>query len=180
MSIQETTLVAKLLSRLSGPMASAVAETIKVARQRGLSLYLVGGGVRDLLLERPHLDVDLAVEGDAASLAEEVAVAVGARLTVHQRFGTASLRLPAGQAGGPDISLDLARTRDEHYERPGALPSVRPAAIAQDLARRDFTVNALALCLAGEAGRSTAGPPRRAARHCGSTPERAPRAQLPG
>ena len=143
MSIQETTLVAKLLSRLSGPMASAVADTIKVARRRGLSLYLVGGGVRDLVLERSHLDVDLAVEGDAASLAEEVAVAVEARLAVHQRFGTASLR-------GPDISLDLAQTRDEHYERSGALPSVRPAAIAQDLARRDFTVNALALGLAGE------------------------------
>jgi tRNA nucleotidyltransferase (CCA-adding enzyme) len=105
--------------------------------------------VRDLLLERSHLDVDLAVEGDAVSLAEELAAAVRARLAVHRRFGTASLRLPAGQAGGPDVGLDLAQTRGEHYDRPGALPSVRPAAIAQDLARRDFTVNALALGLAG-------------------------------
>ena len=119
MSIQETTLVAKLLSRLSGPMASAVAETIKVARRRGLSLYLVGGGVRDLLLERSHLDVDLAVEGDAASLAEEVAVAVEARLTVHQRFGTASLRLPAGQAG--------ARTSASTWLRPATSTTSGPA-----------------------------------------------------
>ena len=154
MSIPDAPLIEKLLSRLSTPVAAILTETIKVAQRQGLSLYLVGGGVRDLLLERAHLDVDLAVEGDAASLAEQMAAATGARLVVHRRFGTASLRSSAGQAGGPDIALDLARTRDEHYERPGALPSVRPATIAQDLARRDFTVNALALGLAGvEAGR---------------------------
>jgi len=154
MSIAEAPPVEKLLSRLSAPMAAALTETIRAARRRDLSLYLVGGSVRDLLLERSHLDIDLAVEGDAASLAEEVATAVGARLTVYRRFGTASLRLPAGQEGGPHVGLDLAQTRDERYERPGALPSVRPATIAQDLARRDFAVNALALGLAGEqAGR---------------------------
>ena len=142
MSIAEAPPVEKLLSRLAAPMATALTETIREARRRNLSLYLVGGSVRDLLLERSHLDIDLAVEGDATSLAEEVANAVGARLTVHHRFGTANLR-------GPDIGLDLAQTRDERYERPGALPSVCPAAIAQDLARRDFTVNALALGLAG-------------------------------
>jgi tRNA nucleotidyltransferase (CCA-adding enzyme) len=154
MSMPEAPLIEKLLSRLSAPMAAILAETVKTARRRGVSLYLVGGGVRDLLLDRPHLDVDLAVEGDAASLAEELAAAVGARLTVHRRFGTAILRHPAGQAGAADVGLDLAQTRDEHYDRPGALPSVRPATIAQDLARRDFTVNTLALGLAGEqAGR---------------------------
>jgi tRNA nucleotidyltransferase (CCA-adding enzyme) len=150
MSIPEAPLIEKLLSHLSARMAAILTETVKAARRRGLSLYLVGGSVRDLLLERAHLDVDLAVEGDTASLAEELAASVGARLAVHRAFGTASLRLPAGQAGGADIGLDLAQTRDEHYDRPGALPSVRPAAIAQDLARRDFTVNALALGLAGE------------------------------
>jgi tRNA nucleotidyltransferase (CCA-adding enzyme) len=149
MSIPEVPLVEKLLSRLSAPTAAALTETVKAASRRGLSLYLVGGSVRDLLLERSHLDVDLAVEGDAVSLAEEMAAAVGARLAVHRRFGTASLRLPAGQAGGLDFGLDLAQTRGERYERAGALPSVHPAAIAQDLARRDFTVNALALGLAG-------------------------------
>ena len=143
MSIPEAPLVEKLLSRLSAPMAAILTETMKAAHRRGLSLYLVGGGIRDLLLGRSHLDVDLAVEGDAASLAEELAAAGRARLVIHPRFGTASLR-------APDIRLDLAQTRDEHYDRPGALPSVRPAAIAQDLARRDFTVNALALGLAGE------------------------------
>jgi tRNA nucleotidyltransferase (CCA-adding enzyme) len=147
MSIAEAPLIEKLLSRLSAPTGGILTETIRVAQRQDLSLYLVGGGVRDLLLEHSHLDVDLAVEGDAASLAEEIAAAFGARLVVHRRFGTATLR-------APDIGLDLAQTRDEHYEWPGALPSVRPATIVQDLARRDFTVNALALGLAGvQAGR---------------------------
>jgi tRNA nucleotidyltransferase (CCA-adding enzyme) len=119
-----------------------------------MALYLVGGGVRDLLLDRAQLDVDLAVEGDAASLAQEVASAVEARLIIHPRFGTATLRMPAEQPGAPDVTLDLAQARDEHYERPGALPSVRSATIDRDLARRDFTVNAMALALAGKrAGR---------------------------
>jgi tRNA nucleotidyltransferase (CCA-adding enzyme) len=128
-------------------MARALAESITAAHRWSLPLYLVGGSVRDLLLGRSHLDVDLVVEGDVTSLAEEVAAAVGARPVIHRRFGTASLR-------SPDVRLDLAQARDEHYDRPGVLPSVRSAAIAQDLARRDFTVNAMALGLAeAQAGR---------------------------
>lgn len=149
MSISATTSVDKLLARLSAPMARTLTETITAARRRGLPLYLVGGSIRDLLLEHPRLDLDLdlAVEGDVESLAEGVAAAVGARLVIHPRFGTASL-------SRPDTRLDLAQARGEHYDRPGALPSVYPATIAQDLARRDFSVNALALGLAGEqAGR---------------------------
>jgi tRNA nucleotidyltransferase (CCA-adding enzyme) len=125
-------------------MAAALAVGMKAACRRGLSLYLVGGSVRDLFLERPNLDVDLVAEGDTAALAEEVAATVGARLVVHSRFGTASLH-------SPDIRLDLARAREERYERPGALPTVRSADIESDLARRDFTVNAMALGLAGAA-----------------------------
>ena len=147
MSTSEPALVDRLRSRLSPAIAGAVAEAVTAAGASGLSLYLVGGSVRDLLLERPHLDVDLVVEGDAAALAQRVAAAVGARLVVHRRFGTASLR-------GPEIRLDLARARGEHYVRPGALPSVRPSTVAHDLARRDFSVNAMALGLSGEhAGR---------------------------
>jgi tRNA nucleotidyltransferase (CCA-adding enzyme) len=153
MSMSETPLVQKLLTRISTPMAAALTGAMKVAHRRGFSLYLVGGSVRDLLLGRPNLDVDLVVEGDAVALAQDVAATAGARLVTHPRFGTASLRLPAGQAGSPDIRLDLARAREERYERPGVLPSVRPAAIEQDLARRDFTVNAMALSLVGAQAR---------------------------
>jgi len=145
----KTSLTDKLLARLSTSMARALTETITAARRRSIPLYLVGGSVRDLLLERPHLDLDLVTEGETASLAQEVAAALAARLVVHHRFGTASLHLPAGQAGAPNLSLDIAQARGERYDRPGALPSVYPASIAQDLARRDFTVNAMALQLAG-------------------------------
>lgn len=107
-------------------------------------LYLVGGGVRDLVLGRPSLDVDLVVEGDAPYLARELATAIGGRCVVHRQFGTASV-----EGGG--FAFDLATARIETYPRPGALPLVRPGTLAQDLARRDFAINAMALALTGAA-----------------------------
>ncbi len=133
-----------LFSRLKQAERRALTLAISEADARAESLYLVGGSVRDLLLGRPQLDLDLALEGDALRLAERLASALSARATLHRRFGTAVLR-------GPDFALDLACTRSETYHRPGALPTVRPATISQDLARRDFTVNAVALCLSGPA-----------------------------
>jgi tRNA nucleotidyltransferase (CCA-adding enzyme) len=105
-------------------------------------VHLVGGSVRDLFLGRELVDVDLAVDGDAGSLA----AALGAPLGAETRFGTISVVL-----GG--YRYDIVRTRSESYEHPGALPSVEPAGIEADLARRDFTVNALALGLAGAGAR---------------------------
>jgi tRNA nucleotidyltransferase (CCA-adding enzyme) len=105
--------------------------------------YLVGGPVRDLLLRRPHLDVDLVVEGDGPGFAVALAQALGAQVTVHEHFFTAALALP--DCGG---SIDIATARSEVYEQPGALPKVRPASLVDDLRRRDFTVNAMAMSLA--------------------------------
>jgi tRNA nucleotidyltransferase (CCA-adding enzyme) len=105
----------------------------------GLRAYLVGGAVRDLLLGRPRADIDVAVEGDPAELARRL----GGELRSHDRFATAAVRVDG-------LEVDLARTRSEAYPRPGALPEVRPAPLAEDLARRDFTVNAIAVPLAGE------------------------------
>jgi tRNA nucleotidyltransferase (CCA-adding enzyme) len=105
----------------------------------GLPAYLVGGAVRDLLLGRPRADIDVAVEGDPAELARRL----GGEVRSHDRFATAAVRVDG-------LEVDLARTRSETYPRPGALPEVRPASLEEDLARRDFTVNALALPLAGE------------------------------
>jgi tRNA nucleotidyltransferase (CCA-adding enzyme) len=104
------------------------------------SVYLVGGAVRELLLGRGCVDIDLVVEGDAAALAERL----GAEVTSHERFGTAKVELDGHV-------VDIARTRSESYPRPGALPVVEPAAdLETDLARRDFTINAMALPLTGE------------------------------
>ena len=109
--------------------------------------YLVGGAVRDLLLGAGEVDLDLAVEGDALAAGRELARRLGGEVEDHERFGTASVR-----AG--DLRLDLATARRERYRHPGELPEVEPAPIAEDLGRRDFSVNAMAIALAdAERGR---------------------------
>jgi tRNA nucleotidyltransferase (CCA-adding enzyme) len=102
----------------------------------------VGGPVRDLFLGLPVRDLDVAYEGDAAELARDLGERLGASVRLHGRFGTATLAGPDGDR------IDIAATRRETYDRPGALPHVRPAGIEEDLARRDFTVNAMALEIA--------------------------------
>jgi tRNA nucleotidyltransferase (CCA-adding enzyme) len=106
--------------------------------------FLVGGAVRDLLLGRQPVDIDIAVEGDAEALAQRLAEALGGEVKAHERFGTATV-----SAGGID-AVNLAQTRREAYASPGALPEVQPAGLDEDLGRRDFTVNAIALALNGD------------------------------
>lgn len=112
------------------------------AAERGWSLYLVGGYVRDCLLKIPDYDIDVSVEGDATELARLVAKQTGANVEVHGIFGTALLTWPPEVAA---YDIDLVTARRESYERPGALPTVEPGTILDDLARRDFTVNAMAV-----------------------------------
>ena len=108
---------------------------------RGLPpAYLVGGAVRDMLRGAESVDLDIAVEGDAVAVARTLAERLGGEAREHERFGTATVR-----AGG--VTADLATTRRERYERPGALPVVEPAPLADDLVRRDFTINAMAVGL---------------------------------
>jgi tRNA nucleotidyltransferase (CCA-adding enzyme) len=103
------------------------------------ALFLVGGAVRDLLLGNARGDVDVVVEGDAGAVAR----ALGGEVVEHERFATARATLDG-------LRIDLAAGRAESYPRPGALPEVRPAGISEDLARRDFTINAMAIPLQGE------------------------------
>jgi tRNA nucleotidyltransferase (CCA-adding enzyme) len=105
--------------------------------------YLVGGAVRDLLRGEPGVDLDLAIEGDARAAARELAARLGGQAREHERFGTATVR-------SGDLAFDLATTRRERYERPGALPQVEEASLAEDLGRRDFTINSMAIGLTGE------------------------------
>ncbi len=127
---------AYLPRELSG-LAKAAGE---LAAARGEKLYLVGGAVRDLFLGRRNLDLDLVVEGDAPSLARQFAKGKGGKVITHARFGTATVTLG-------DVSLDMVTARSETYAEPGALPSVKPGTIKDDLFRRDFTVNAMAVSL---------------------------------
>lgn len=114
-----------------------------LAAGQGAPVYLVGGPVRDLLLGGSAQDLDFAVVGDAPALARQWAIELGGRAVVHSRFGTATLT--AGKA-----RVDLVTARREVYPRPGGLPQVFPGTIYEDLARRDFSVNAMAWPLTGE------------------------------
>ncbi len=106
--------------------------------------YLVGGVVRDLLLERANEDVDLVVEGDGIEVARALAEKLNGRCHAHQPFMTAVVTLPDGH------TVDVASARTEFYRTPAALPEVATSLIRQDLYRRDFTINALAISLEGE------------------------------
>ena len=107
----------------------------------GYRAYLVGGIVRDLMLGRENTDLDIAIEGDAERLARTFARKTGARMKAPTRFGTCKLD---SKAFG---KLDVASTRGETYRVSGALPDVYPAGITEDLRRRDFTVNSMALSI---------------------------------
>jgi tRNA nucleotidyltransferase (CCA-adding enzyme) len=129
------------------------------ATQRATPLYIVGGSVRDLVLGRRLNDFDLTVEGDAIALARGLASQHGGKVTAHSKFGTAKWFLPKHLApphltpdtSTPDTStpdtLDLISARSETYKYPAALPTVKPGSLSDDLRRRDFTINALALRL---------------------------------
>jgi tRNA nucleotidyltransferase (CCA-adding enzyme) len=124
---------------LGKAIADAYPELAPVAEAAPAPVYLVGGAVRDLLLSRGRADIDLVVVGDAAELAERL----GAEWTEHERFGTAKAVLDGHR-------VDIAAARAESYAEPGALPRVEPAPdIETDLARRDFTINAMAIPLRG-------------------------------
>ena len=134
--------VAELLRAMPAASVPLVRAVLAAANDQGVPVYLVGGPVRDWLLERPLRDVDLILEPgtlDAEGLAK-AAAPPEARIVAHDRFGTVTL-------GDGEGAVDLAVTRRESYEHAGALPSVEPAAIEEDLWRRDFSVNAIAVPL---------------------------------
>ena len=129
-----------LIERLPPSLLKLTLAAGELADKSGIRAYMVGGIVRDLMLGRPPIDIDIMAEGDAVRLARQMAEKLGARLTTHRAFGTASLKIDG-------YSVDLATCRSEVYRQPGALPLVRPGSIREDLQRRDFTINAMAVCI---------------------------------
>ncbi len=134
-----------LSSQLEEYLPQEILKLVKDAGEKasvlGREAYLVGGAVRDLFLGRANFDLDLVVEGNAIRLAQELAKDSQTKLIIHSRFGTAKLSYS-------NFSLDLATARRETYSQPGALPTVQPGNLSDDLRRRDFSINAMALCLA--------------------------------
>jgi tRNA nucleotidyltransferase (CCA-adding enzyme) len=137
-----------LLQRLPDRLVGLLRKVGQLGDERGCQVYVAGGVVRDLLLGRITLDLDLAVEGNGIAFARLVAERYGAGLAVFERFATARLVFPGS------LKMDIATTRRESYAQPAVLPVVHPASIEEDLYRRDFTINAIAVQLnPGQFGR---------------------------
>ena len=128
---------------LALPGLEGVFEAAQAVGEGFEGVFLVGGAVRDLLMDEPSFDVDIAVEGDGIAFGRALARALGGRVVPHDKFGTAIVVHDGGR-------VDVATSRTEFYDYPGALPAVEQASIRQDLYRRDFTINAMAVSLKGE------------------------------
>jgi len=134
---------------LAGPIERTCGrDTVRILRAVGLAAvdlgaeaYLVGGMVRDVLLGLASRDLDVVVVGDASSVGRRVAASRGYALRSHEAFGTARLTVDS------ETHIDLATARSESYRSPAALPTVEPAGLEEDLVRRDFTINAIAVRL---------------------------------
>lgn len=117
----------------------------ELGNRLNIAVYVVGGFVRDLLLGRKNLDLDLVVEGDGIAFAKKLAQTLGGRVRQHTKFKTAIIIYT--NAAGEEERLDVATARLEYYEQPASLPTVELSSIKMDLYRRDFTINALAIQL---------------------------------
>jgi len=113
----------------------------ETALRMGARVYAAGGIIRDLLLGIECLDIDLVVEGDGIELARALSEEYHGRLRVHPRFGTAKILFPNGG------QIDVTTAREEFYQYPAAMPQVEASSLRQDLYRRDFTINAMAVSL---------------------------------
>jgi tRNA nucleotidyltransferase (CCA-adding enzyme) len=131
----------RLKARVSDESYRLLTSAGELAERRNVSAYVVGGFVRDLLLDRQNLDLDLVIEGDAIAYARALSRELHGAVEAHDRFGTAVITLPGGR------KLDIATARTEYYEYPTALPTVERSSIKKDLYRRDFTINTLAISL---------------------------------
>jgi tRNA nucleotidyltransferase (CCA-adding enzyme) len=144
-----------VLGEAAGALIRLVAER---AQAQQLSIYVVGGVVRDLLLGRKNLDIDFVVEGEAVEFAHSLSARYGGEVSSFRPFGTASWHLDLAAATALSLALDalpehidFATARNEFYEHPTALPTVYSGSIKLDLGRRDFTLNTLAIQLSPQA-----------------------------
>jgi tRNA nucleotidyltransferase (CCA-adding enzyme) len=132
-------------------MMRHIKEIGHLADARGTGIFLVGGFVRDVLLGKRNFDLDIVVEGNAIDFGRELAHKLGAALVTHKKFGTCSVvtRRPGWTAFAPDdgeaFKIDIATARKEIYDHPAALPTVEFSSLREDLLRRDFTINAMAV-----------------------------------
>ncbi len=163
-SPDEGHLTLNLTPRISGVLPAKVAELLRfsgrIAESMGFKAFAVGGFVRDLMLGTENYDIDLVIEGDAIAFAKKIAGELCGIYVYHKRFGTGTVfipcpkGIPSSRSSQGRCKIDIAMTRTEVYEQPAALPTVKFGPLENDLYRRDFTINAMALGLArGNFGR---------------------------
>lgn len=138
---RERSVVSILNERIPKDVLEVLRRAGEIAEELSVEAYVVGGFVRDLLLARPNLDMDIVIEGDGIAFANRLVQEYGGRVKEHDKFRTAVAILPDGRR------IDVATARLEYYEYPAALPTVQLSSIKMDLFRRDFTINALAVRL---------------------------------
>ena len=141
LGLKKRYVVRLLRTRLQPRIEQILSQLGQVGQEFGVDVFAVGGFVRDLLLNKQNLDVDIVVEGDGIAFAAEYARRFECRIRAHRKFGTAVLIFP------DQFKIDVASARTEYYLEPGALPTVEHAPIKLDLYRRDFTINTLAIAL---------------------------------
>jgi tRNA nucleotidyltransferase (CCA-adding enzyme) len=154
-TVSQNTVSTEQVEKVLGTAAARFIDAIaQQAQKLDVSLYLVGGAVRDLLLYRRNLDIDFVVEGNAIQLAESLCEQFGGKVSPHRPFGTAKWIFDGEVADALGVSvsalpdhIDFAASRNEFYEHPTALPTVYGSSIKLDLQRRDFTINAMAIQL---------------------------------
>jgi len=132
------------LNKLPKEIQDLIAQASRIAKKDNIPIYLVGGFVRDLLLQAKNLDLDIVVEGSGLNFSEDLARALGAKLIQHKRFGTATVIL------GGQMKIDITTARNEFYQLPAALPVVSSGTLKEDLFRRDFTINAMAIDISSD------------------------------
>ncbi len=131
----------KYLQRLPKEIQDLIYLSSEVAAANHFRAFLVGGFVRDLVLQVKNLDLDIVVEGDGIKFAEDIVDFLKARVVKHSRFGTATVTLSAA------VKIDVASARVECYPAPACLPQVKNGSIKEDLKRRDFSINAMAISI---------------------------------
>jgi tRNA nucleotidyltransferase (CCA-adding enzyme) len=141
MSSHRENIKKSLIEKLGVPVVDILEAAGREAQRLSFRAFLVGGLVRDLYLGKNNVDVDLVIEGDGIEFAKVFARRYSEKLRFYERFGTATITFPAG------FKIDVATARVETYDRPAALPRVRPGRIEDDMYRRDFTINAMAIAL---------------------------------
>lgn len=140
-NISKVDLKEKLISAFSDNVNEFLNTAAEIAEEMNVQIYLVGGVVRDLILGRKNQDLDIVVEGDGIAFSEKLSEKLGVRIKKHSEFETSNFLLDER------FRIDIATSRNEFYAYPAALPQIEKAYLKQDLFRRDFTINSMAVCL---------------------------------